>query len=73
MVGGTLRAEKGRMKSLTNQEEKERNEQQRWNGVGAEARRECERSRLWEFARAYFSWEGEGEIASGASTGDSVK
>ena len=73
MVGGTLRAEKGRMKSLTNQEEKERNEQQRWNGVGAEARRECERSRLWEFARAYIGEASEGQDSGGTGVGDSVK
>jgi len=71
--GGTMLAQNGGMKSLTNQEERERNECERWNGVGPEARRECEHSRLWEFASAYLGAASESEVTGGASTGDSVK
>jgi len=73
MASGTLRAEKGGMEDDVNTNEKEQNEQQRWSGVGAEARQECERSRLWEFASAYLGKKSTGEITGGASVGDSVK
>lgn len=73
MASGTLRAEKGGMETHVDTNKKERNEQQRWSGVGAEARQECERSRLWEFASAYLGKTGTCEITGGASTSDSVK